>query len=125
LSANPTSEQRVLAIKKYLYEACSWNDFKPYQYDFGDPISTKISNKLLPTYLKTRKGNYVNMPLLFVILGQKLGKSRSWAPNVRYCGHGIDYRVRRLGFRNTSTQAFLDTALITKPFSPIKVKRIK
>jgi regulator of sirC expression with transglutaminase-like and TPR domain len=36
-------------------------------------LGTNISNKLLPTYLKSRKGNCVTMPFLFILLGQKLG----------------------------------------------------
>lgn len=73
LVANATSMVRMLAIKKYLYEAGAWNDYQPYQYDFADPKGTKIKNKLLPTYLVTKKGNCVSMPLLFIVLGQRLG----------------------------------------------------
>jgi regulator of sirC expression with transglutaminase-like and TPR domain len=36
-------------------------------------MGTKVTNKLLTTYLKTKKGNCVSMPILFVILGQRLG----------------------------------------------------
>jgi regulator of sirC expression with transglutaminase-like and TPR domain len=73
LVADATSMQKMLAVKKYLYEAGAWNDFKPYQYDFNDPKGTKVKNKLLPTYLATKQGNCVSMPLLFIVLGQRLG----------------------------------------------------
>jgi hypothetical protein len=63
----------MLAVKKYLYEAGAWNSNQPYQYDFADPKGTKIINKLLPTYLTTHKGNCISMPLLFIVLGQRLG----------------------------------------------------
>ena len=64
---------RFQALKKYLYEAGSWNDGRKFQYDFDDPLGTKISNKLLPNYIRNRKGNCITMPLLFVILGDKIG----------------------------------------------------
>lgn len=73
LVADATSMQKMLAVKKYLYEASVWNNFKPYQYDFNDPKGTKVKNKLLPTYLATKQGNCVSMPLLFIVLGQRLG----------------------------------------------------
>jgi regulator of sirC expression with transglutaminase-like and TPR domain len=73
LPADATSMDKMLAIKKYLYEAGAWNDYQPYQYDFADPMGTKITNKLLPNYLATKKGNCISMPLLFIVLGQRLG----------------------------------------------------
>lgn len=73
LPDNASSMQKMLTIKKYLYEAGAWNHGKAYQYDFKDPKGTLITNKLIPTYLNTKQGNCVSMPLLFIILGQKLG----------------------------------------------------
>ena len=49
-----------------------WNDHRPFTYDLDDPFGKVIRNKLLSTYLATRKGNCVSMPVLMVILGQKL-----------------------------------------------------
>lgn len=79
---NPSSNAKLLALKRYLYEKGPWNGNEPYQYDFADPRGTKINNKLLSTYLVTRKGNCVSMPFLFVVLGQRLGLdvSASTAP---------------------------------------------
>ena len=73
LPANATSMDKMLTIKKYLYEAGIWNNYQPYQYDFNDPKGTLVKNKLLSTYLVTKKGNCVSMPLLFIVLGQRLG----------------------------------------------------
>lgn len=70
---NPSSNDTMLALKKYLYESGPWNDYKPYHYDFNDPKGTKIQNKLLLNYLSSRSGNCVSMPLLFIILGDRLG----------------------------------------------------
>jgi regulator of sirC expression with transglutaminase-like and TPR domain len=50
-----------------------WNDFRPFSYDLDDPFGNNIRNKLLSTYLATRKGNCVSMPILFVIVSQKIG----------------------------------------------------
>ena len=49
LPINPTSMDKMLTIKKYLYVSGTWNDFKAYQYDFNDPKGTLIKNNLLPT----------------------------------------------------------------------------
>ena len=56
-----------------LYEPGPWNDQHPFQYDLDDPFGKVLRNKLLSRYLATRKGNCVSMPVLLVILGQKLG----------------------------------------------------
>ncbi len=69
----PSSTAKLLALKRYLYEPGIWNDYQTYQYDLDDPLGTKITNKLLPTYLSSKKGNCVSMPALFIILGQRLG----------------------------------------------------
>jgi regulator of sirC expression with transglutaminase-like and TPR domain len=69
----PSSTAKMQALKRYIYEPGEWNSFQPYQYDLDDPLGTKLSNKLLPRYLESKKGNCVTMPLLFVILGQRLG----------------------------------------------------
>ncbi|MCI0556176.1 MAG: transglutaminase-like domain-containing protein [Anaerolineae bacterium] len=73
LPAGASSQDNMLAVRKYIYEAGAWNNHRPYQYDFDDPKGTKLNNKLLSTYLDTQKGNCVSMPLLFIVLGQRLG----------------------------------------------------
>ena len=64
---------KLLALKKYVYEPGPWNNNRPFEYDLQDPLGTKIRNKLLPTYLSSKKGNCVTMPLLMVLLGHRLG----------------------------------------------------
>jgi len=68
-----TSSERKEALRKYLYGAGEWNNNRVFSYDFDDPLGKKIENKLLKTYLDTRKGNCVSMPFLFIALGQELG----------------------------------------------------
>lgn len=98
--SNPSSNTKLLALKRYLYEKGPWNGYEAYQYDFADPRGTKIKNKLLPTYLATKKGNCVSMPFLFVVLGQRLGLdvSASTAPEhylVKYTDpdSGVTYNL--------------------------------
>ncbi len=73
LPSNASSMDKMLAIKRYIYTPGAWNHYKPYQYDFDDPLGTKISNKLLSNYMTSKKGNCITMPFLFIILGDKLG----------------------------------------------------
>lgn len=129
LVANATSMDKMLAIKKYLYEAGAWNNYQPYQYDFNDPTgTTQIKNKLLPTYLVTKKGNCVSMPLLFIVLGQRLGidVTASTAPKhvlVKYTDSdtGKSYNLETTSGANPSrevwyqqTMHITDTALANR-----------
>lgn len=73
LPAKASSQDRLEALRTYIYQAGPWNNNHPFSYDLSDPLGQKLNNKLLTTYLSTRKGNCVSMPLLFVILGRKIG----------------------------------------------------
>lgn len=64
--------QTLDALLKTLYEPGPWNDGKPFSYDLDDPLGKQPVNKRLATYLATRKGNCVSMPILVAILGQRL-----------------------------------------------------
>jgi len=81
------------ALRYHVYQASPWNGNRPFRYDLDDPFGTNIQNKLLSTYLASRKGNCVSMPFLFIILGQKLGVdlTAATAPNhifVKYRDEG-------------------------------------
>lgn len=81
------------AVRKALYEAGPWNDHRPFTYDQDDPLGQNIQNKLLSVYLKTRRGNCVTMPTLFIIVGRGIGLNLTLttAPLhvlVRYTGPG-------------------------------------
>lgn len=64
-STNP--DYRIRALNTYLFQT------KKFNYDFDDPLGENIENRLLPGLLDTKKGNCVSLPLLYVIIGQKLG----------------------------------------------------
>jgi regulator of sirC expression with transglutaminase-like and TPR domain len=58
------------ALRDYLYHPAVLSGRRPFLYNFADDRNPRA--KLLSVYLATHRGNCVSMPLLFVILGQKL-----------------------------------------------------
>ncbi|KQU64581.1 hypothetical protein ASC98_27680 [Rhizobacter sp. Root1238] len=69
LGASNLAKFKVL--RDYLYQPPLLSARLPYVYNLEDDRNP--SAKLLSVYLRTHKGNCVSMPILFVILGQKLG----------------------------------------------------
>ena len=76
--ANATDEQKINAVRRVIYKAGPWNDNRPFTYDHDDPLGLNVQNKLLSTYLRTRRGNCVSMPTLFLILADRLGLTVSF-----------------------------------------------
>lgn len=70
---------QLMILGSTIYEPGPWNDYKPFSYDLDDPFGKDLNSKLISTYLATRKGNCVSMPILLVILGQKLGLNMTLA----------------------------------------------
>jgi regulator of sirC expression with transglutaminase-like and TPR domain len=70
---NATTIQRLAAVRRFIYVDGDWNGHRPFRYDMTDLLGAKIVNKLLPTYIATRRGNCVSMPILFLILADRLG----------------------------------------------------
>lgn len=71
--AGANGRQTLDALLKTLYQPGPWNGGEPFSYDLDDPLGKKPVNKRLATYLATRKGNCVSMPILIAIRGQRLG----------------------------------------------------
>jgi regulator of sirC expression with transglutaminase-like and TPR domain len=71
--ADQRSWAKLRALRILLYEQGPWNEHRPFAYDQSDPDGKFIPNKLLHTYLKSRRGQCVSMPALFLILAEKLG----------------------------------------------------
>ena len=69
------SSVKVDSLRTYLYQPGPRNGNRVFKYDLeNDPTGkTILANSLITTYLRTRLGNCVSMPALFVILGQRLG----------------------------------------------------
>ena len=112
LPPNASSLQKMETLIQYLYKANQWNGNQPFRYDLDDPFGHNIYNKLLPTYLATKRGNCISMPLLFILLGKKLGLNvtASTAPRhvfVKYRLDGDQYR----NFEATSVGPILDSSM--------------
>lgn len=71
--AGASARLKLTKLRDYLFVSGEWNEHRVYQYDMSDPLGQKFEHKLLSNYLKTRLGNCVTMPLLFVILADRLG----------------------------------------------------
>ncbi len=99
LPIGASSRLTMDALRYHLYRPSPWNNNRPYSYDLSDPFGANVHNKLLTTYIASRKGNCVSMPMLFIVLGQKLGidVTASLAPNhvfVKYRdGDGKTYNL--------------------------------
>lgn len=132
---NPTARQMRDALFKTLYEPGPWNQNRPFTYDLDDPLGRNARNKQLATYLATRKGNCVSMPILFLILGQRLGLTvaLATAPNHLLVKFADDEQQMWLnveatagGFKYDSsyqretgiTEAALDNGLYLRPLLP-------
>jgi regulator of sirC expression with transglutaminase-like and TPR domain len=70
---SPTDRYKLAAIRRAIYESGPWNDNRAFRYDQADPLGMNVENKLLSTYLRTRLGNCVSMPILFLILADRAG----------------------------------------------------
>jgi len=75
----PSERAKYQAVVKVLYEPGPWNDNRPFVYDLDDPKGQRPNARLLSHYIKTRKGNCVSMPILFLIVADALGMNVSLA----------------------------------------------
>lgn len=73
IAASETDVDKLKAIRQVLYDPGSWNSEEPFIYDQEDPFGRNIRNKLLSTYLSTKRGNCVSMPELHLIVAERLG----------------------------------------------------
>ncbi len=71
--ARASDGAKIDAVRKVLYEPGRWNGNRPFTYDQSDPFGQNVQHKLLSHYLKTRLGNCVTMPTLFMIVGRGIG----------------------------------------------------
>jgi len=71
--SDPHPNVRLRAVRTLLHESGPWNDHRPFSYDQSDPTGSLLHNKLLHNYLGSRRGQCVSMPVLFLILGCRLG----------------------------------------------------
>ena len=70
---NASADQKIAAIRTYIYRAGPWNEGKVFSYNLKDPLGTYIPSKLLANYLDHRLGNCVSMPFLFIAIADRMG----------------------------------------------------
>ncbi|MBD3341158.1 MAG: hypothetical protein GF353_18780 [Candidatus Lokiarchaeota archaeon] len=63
---------RIGAINTILYLPGTWNDSITFKYDFDDIVVTKKENLFLNGYLDTKTGSCITMPMLYLVLADKL-----------------------------------------------------
>ncbi len=73
LPSSPTSRQRMLTLRRFIYEAGTWNGHRAFRYNLADPKGQDLHTQLLSVYLQRRKGNCISMPILFLVLGERVG----------------------------------------------------
>ncbi len=66
-------DERIRALNTYLYKSGVWNDSITFSYDDDDLHASKLDNKFINGYLASKKGSCITMPMLYMILGEKLG----------------------------------------------------
>lgn len=64
---------RIRALNSYLYKPGVWNDGVTFCYDDDDLHVTKRSNKFINGYIATKTGSCITMPMLYLILAERLG----------------------------------------------------
>lgn len=75
--ANAAPAARLAALRRVIYDSGDWNGGRPFSYDHADPLGRNVRNKLISTYLATRRGNCVSMPILLLIVGERMGLNLS------------------------------------------------
>jgi regulator of sirC expression with transglutaminase-like and TPR domain len=69
----PNDTYKLAAIRQAIYVAGAWNYHRPFIYDLEDPLGTNVRSKMLSSYVRSRKGNCVSMPTLFLIVADGMG----------------------------------------------------
>lgn len=69
----PSDGAKFDAIRRAVYISGPWNDNRPFAYDHDDPKGQRAGSQRLSNYLRTRRGNCVSMPILLLIIANKMG----------------------------------------------------
>lgn len=78
-AAAQTGHEKLDALKRFIYVSGPWNGGQAFAYDHADPLGKNPANRLLSHYIEMRQGNCVTMPVLFVILGKRIGLNMTLA----------------------------------------------
>ena len=101
--ANASPAAKLSALRRVIYQSGDWNGNRPFSYDLADPLGQNVRNKLISTYLTTRRGNCVSMPILLLIVGERMGLNLalSTAPLHMFLRH-TDESGREINLEATS-----------------------
>ncbi|HYI38707.1 MAG TPA: transglutaminase family protein [Allosphingosinicella sp.] len=69
----PSDAYKLAAVRQAIYVSGAWNYNRPFTYDLKDPLGRQVRSKMLSTYVRTRTGNCVSMPVLFLIVADRIG----------------------------------------------------
>lgn len=64
---------RISMLNSYLYRRGWWNDSITFTYDLDDLEAAKKENQYLSAYISTKKGSCITMPMLYLVLADRLG----------------------------------------------------
>src|SRR3954466_8260349 len=70
---HPNDAYKLAAVRQAIYVSGAWNYDRPFSYDLDDPLGLHVESKMLSTYVRSRKGNCVSMPILFMIVADRIG----------------------------------------------------
>lgn len=65
-------EQKLRALNSFLYQKGFWNDSITFSYNHDDIQGFKRENHFINGYLAQKKGTCVTMPMLYLILAERL-----------------------------------------------------
>jgi regulator of sirC expression with transglutaminase-like and TPR domain len=69
----PSDAYKLAAVRKAIYASGAWNHDRAFRYDLDDPLGTRIGSRAISNYVRTRKGNCVSMPILFMTVADRIG----------------------------------------------------
>ena len=114
---------RFKVLRDYLFRPPPGSGRKPFLYNFDDDRNPRA--KLMSVYLATRRGNCISMPLLFVILAQKLHipVTTATAPAHLYLMFRAD-NGRWFGVEATNGGGWTDEAWLRQTFPSLTQRAI-
>ncbi|MHB2154393.1 transglutaminase family protein [Calditrichota bacterium GD2] len=63
---------RIATMNTFFYRKGEWNKYQPLEYDLDDLEARKLKNRFLNGYLDTKQGSCITMPMLHIVVGQRL-----------------------------------------------------
>jgi hypothetical protein len=112
-------------MNTFFYRSGEWNKFQPLEYDLDDLEAKKLKNRFLTGYLDTKQGSCITMPILHIVVGQRL----QWpiyavaSPKHFFCRY-LEYGFEESNVEATSGGGFIpDSGYIIDTGIPEKALR--